>query len=130
MGLIERGECLRCHRTRPHQYGASVCQDCEIAATREGEGGPPEAGQMTAKVDAMKWDYATNDPWIIGAGYRILLDGERIRKVRAFDTEEGWILALCLDDHTGHGGQIHLDPQDPSEVCETLLHGLVTVVAG
>lgn len=36
-GLIQRGECSRCHRTRPHSYGADVCQDCETSDWRRQE---------------------------------------------------------------------------------------------
>ena len=75
----------------------------------------------------MKWDHTTNDPPIMGAGCSILLNGERIRKVRAFDTEEGWARVLCLDDHSGQGGHIHLNPENPTELCEKLLRGVVTV---
>ena len=75
----------------------------------------------------MRWDYKTNVPPIMGAGYRILLNGERIPKVRELDTEAGWLRALCLDDHTGHGGQVHVDPDNPGELCEKLIHGFVTV---
>ena len=70
----------------------------------------------------MKWDYSR--PPI---GRKVFLDGNFVLKVRAFDTDEGWVRALCLDAHTGHCGQIHRAPNNPSEVCEILLHGVVTL---
>lgn len=73
-------------------------------------------------------DYSTNEPPIIGRGYRILLNGERVRKVRAFDTEDGWVRVLCLDDHSGHGGRVHVDPNNPAEPCEKVLRGVVNVI--
>ncbi len=33
MGLLQRGECSKCHRTRPHTYGRAVCQECEDSNT-------------------------------------------------------------------------------------------------
>lgn len=74
----------------------------------------------------MRWEYGIDPP---GPARRILLDGEAIPKVRGFDTDEGWVRALCLEDHTGEGGRIHFDRENPGAVCEWVRHGVVTVEA-
>lgn len=77
----------------------------------------------------MRWNVQENDPPIAMTGAVVRVDGEEVPRVTAFDTEGGWVTAHCLDGHTGHPGQAHLNPHDPTEstVCSIRIEGRVTV---
>lgn len=60
--------------------------------------------------------------------WRVYCDGVEIPKVFAFDTEEGWVDARCLDGHTGREGFVHADPDNPDDACNVRHEGAVEVV--
>lgn len=76
----------------------------------------------------MRWSVHENHPPIAGKGGKVLLDGAEVRHVTAFDTDEGWVEAFCVDGHTGYPGRMHVDPNDPDAICARALHGRVEVV--
>lgn len=71
----------------------------------------------------MRWSVDTNIPPLAGKGATITCDGVEVPHVTAFDTDEGWVEALC-----DHGGKPHRDPSNPEEICRRVLHGKVEVV--
>lgn len=78
----------------------------------------------------MRWDIRTQGPpppWLRGATIR--LDGEVVRRVRAFDAEAGKLTKLCTGDRPGCEGEtrIHRDRDEPGQACEIELRGLVEV---
>ena len=73
----------------------------------------------------MRWNVADNEPPIARSTGAVLLNGQRVEKVTAFDEEAGWVEVLCTDGHTGEAGRAHLDPQNEDEVCRTVLRGSV-----
>ena len=73
----------------------------------------------------MRWEYRHG---VAPTNLRVLLDGERVPKVRAFDTEEGWVRALCQEEHgNGEGGHVHVNPDDRTLVCEWTRRGVVAL---
>lgn len=59
MGLIERGECEKCHRTRPHEPGVTPCLDCR--------GLTHERGRRRPKVAIVSKERSLTDAY--GDGY-------------------------------------------------------------
>ena len=76
----------------------------------------------------VRWNVSDNDPPLAGIGGTVLCDGEEVRHVQAFDTEEGRVDALCVGGHTGWEGQPHSDPDNPDDVCRVVLRGEVEVI--
>ena len=70
----------------------------------------------------MKWDIAWGLPAHM-RGVRIFLGGIEQRHVRAFDTEEGWVTRLVLNEN----GQAQVDPIKKDQVWEETVRGVVAV---
>jgi hypothetical protein len=77
----------------------------------------------------MKWDIGENKPAIAGRGWLVLFNNVSVNHVCAFDTEEGWLVARCLDGHTGRAGRLHMSETVDGEACTVTLHGRVTAVS-
>lgn len=75
----------------------------------------------------MKWSVTDNWPPIFGAGAEILLNGETVERVTAFDTEEGWVERHCRGDRKGHPESPHVDPDDDTRVCRVRDEGRVEI---
>lgn len=78
----------------------------------------------------MRWSIDTNDPPLAQAGGRILCDGDEVQRATAFDTDEGWVDALCIAGCGGvRVGAAHVNPEDRSSVCRApRRHGAVEYI--